>query len=215
MSINQWLARAGLVVLTGALGACGAGTSPVAVSGSAATSEPGAATPASSASVADFGSQPAAAKSSTPPVLTGKRQVTMVRVGSFESGLSLTDAGRLAEVDDDSGRQLFVPTPLGGQKFLIKAYARTSTGPLCWRAHNPGNQQPLIVRAAACKAEDARQQFEILATNTGGTQSYLISIGGAYLRHSSRSGLILEELGDAPPTSSFRFIDNGPAPAAR
>ncbi|MFJ6199271.1 hypothetical protein [Micromonospora sp. NPDC092111] len=201
------------MVLTGALGACAVGGPPGAASEPQAASEPGGATGASSVPVAVSASPPE--KSSTRGVLSGTRQVTMVRVGSFESGLSLTEAGGLAEVDDDSGRQLFVPTPQGGRRFLIKAYSRTSTGALCWRVHNPGDTRPLVVRAAACAAEDPRQQFEIVAASTGDPQSYLISNSGAFLRHSAQSGLILEELGDGSPTSSFRFIDNGPAPAGR
>ncbi|MFE7873770.1 hypothetical protein ACFUYE_25895 [Micromonospora humida] len=206
MSTKRWLAGVGLLALTGTMAAC-------------AQARPGADAP-----VAEPQRKPAAVavglsatppqKSSAPRGFTGTRQYTIVRVGSFEGGLSLTDSGRLAEVDDDQGRQLFVPTPLGGGKYLIKSYARTSAGPLCWRVHNPGNSQPLVVQAATCRTDDARQQFEIFAA-AGSTPSYLISNAGAFLRTSARSGLILEELGDAPPTSSFRFTDNGPAPAGR
>jgi len=211
MSTNPWLVRTGLVALIGALGACGAAAPPGGAPGAPVPPAPNLTSGVDGVPVASTPGPGA----TVPPVLTGRRQVTMVRVGSFESGLSLTDAGRLAEVDDDQGRQLFVPTPQAGQKFLIKAYARTSAGPLCWRVHNPGNTQPLVVRAATCTATDPRQLFDIATTSAGGTQSYLISNAGAFLRHSSRSGLILEELGDAPPTSSFRFVDNGPAPATR
>lgn len=49
------------------------------------------------------GSSPASPTSTTTPaVLSGSRQVTITRVDGFEAGLSLTDDGRLSEVDDDS-----------------------------------------------------------------------------------------------------------------
>lgn len=98
-----------------------------------------------------------------------------MRVQAFESALSLTD--RLVEVDDDSGRQLFVPTPLG--------------------------------KAAPCDAKNPDQWFTITARDK---QTYAISNASAFLQHSPTSGLILEELGDAPLRSTFRFVDNGPAP---
>ncbi|SCE80350.1 hypothetical protein GA0070216_102207 [Micromonospora matsumotoense] len=212
MSMKRWLAGAGLLALTGALAACavdtrpGADAAPPAVAGQDVTGV------TDSVPVGLSATPPKT--SSAPRGFPGNRQYTIVRVGAFESGLSLPDSGRLAEVDDDQGRQLFVPTPLGGGKYLIKAYSRASAGPLCWRVHNPGDTRPLEVRAATCKTDDPRQQFEIVAA-TSTTPSYLISNAGAFLRDSARSGLILEELGDAPPTSSFRFNDNGPAPANR
>ncbi|MEU7614816.1 hypothetical protein AB0M91_02760 [Micromonospora rifamycinica] len=208
MSMKRWFAGAGLLALTGALAACAVDTRPGAGDvPPAPVEQPAVAVPAGLSATPPK-------TSAAPRGLSGNRQYTIVRVGAFEGGLSLTDSGRLAEVDDDQGRQLFVPTPVGGQRYLLKAYSRSSAGPLCWRVHNPGNTQPLVVQAATCKADDPRQQFEIM-TAAGTTPSYLISSAGAFLRHSSRYGLILEELGDAEPTSSFRFNDNGPAPVDR
>ncbi|MEU1888825.1 hypothetical protein [Micromonospora sp. WMMD987] len=211
MSMKRWLAGAGLLALTGALAACAVDTPPGAGAGAPPAGQD---TTGVTDSVPVGLSATPPKTSSAPRGLSGNRQYTIVRVGAFESGLSLTDSGRLAEVDDDQGRQLFVPTPVAGRKYLIKAYSRASVGPLCWRVHNPGDTRPLEVRAATCQADDPRQQFEIFAA-TSTTPSYLISNAGAFLRDSARSGLILEELGDAPPTSSFRFNDNGPAPANR
>ena len=203
--MSRWLAGVGLVALAGAA---------VGVYGVASASE-GDVPPAEPASVA-VPQAPAAvpqATSGQEPVLSGKRRVTIVRVGAFESGLSLLDGGRLAEVDDDRGRQVFVPTPLGRQEFLIKSYYGGGTGqPVCWQAHNPGNAQPLVVRGATCRAGDPRQRFVIAPATGGGVREFVISNQWAYLRTSARSGLILEELGDAPPASSFRFNDTGPAP---
>ncbi|MEV6695124.1 hypothetical protein AB0M35_26995 [Micromonospora sp. NPDC051196] len=213
MVLGRWLAGASLVALTGVAAT---------VYGVASASEDAAAPPATAVEVAavEVAAQPpAAAKpkpkptASTDPVLSGKRRITIVRVGAFESGLSLLDGGRLAEVDDDRGRQVFVPTPLGAGEFLIKAYYGGGTGKaICWQAHNPQNTQPLYVRGATCRANDPAQRFTIAPAEAGGPREYVISNRWAYLRDSARSGLILEELGDAAPFSSFRFNDTGPAP---
>ncbi|WBB80376.1 hypothetical protein O7606_03065 [Micromonospora sp. WMMD882] len=218
--MRRRLAGAGLAVLTGAAamvqGALPASgnatvTAQTAQAGSAGQAAAGARSPAGDPAAADRATQPG-----TDLVLTGRRRVTIVRVGSFESGLSLLDGGRLAEVDDDRGRQVFVPTPLGSGEFLIKAYHGGGTGqPVCWQARNPGDGQPLFVGGAACRADDPAQRFVVAPAAGGGPREYLISNRWAYLRDSARSGLILEELGDAPPFSSFRFNDNGPAPRPR
>ncbi|NGM13221.1 hypothetical protein [Verrucosispora sioxanthis] len=204
MLLGRWLAAAGLVVLTGtAVGMYSMGP---------ASGEP--------VAVAGVRSPDGAASAATPrptsagdPLLSGKRRVTIVRVGAFESGLALLDGGRLAEVDDDRGRQVFVPTPVGSGQFLVKAYYGGGTGqPVCWQVRNPGDSRPLYVRGTTCRADDPAQRFEITAVADGGPREYLISNRWAYLRDSARSGLIMEELGDAPPASSFRFTDTGPAP---
>ncbi|WP_431973530.1 hypothetical protein [Micromonospora haikouensis] len=206
MLVRRWLAGAGLAVVTGA-----AATLYGALSASAGDAAPAGVAPAPVAA----GVAPAApaARATADPVLSGKRRVTIVRVGSFESGLSLLDGGRLAEVDDDRGRQVFVPTPLGSGEYLIKAYYGGGTGqPVCWQARNPDNGQPLYVAGTTCRADDPAQRFAIAPAPGGGAREYLVSNRWAYLRDSARSGLILEELGDAPPVSSFRFNDTGPAP---
>ncbi|MFF3856100.1 hypothetical protein [Micromonospora sp. NPDC002575] len=206
MLVRRWLAAAGLAVLTGAAATL-YGASASAGDAAPATVLPAAVPPGAAALAAP------AARASADPVLSGKRRVTIVRVGSFESGLSLLDGGRLAEVDDDRGRQVFVPTPLGAGEYLIKAYYGGGAGqPVCWQARNPDNGQPLYVAGAACRADDPAQRFAIAPAPGGGAREYLVSNRWAYLRDSARSGLILEELGDAPPASSFRFNDTGPAP---
>ncbi|WDZ83639.1 hypothetical protein [Micromonospora cathayae] len=235
MAKREWLTTAGLVASTLTMAGCGTTGAPDTPGASGATPDlgptPSAATTAGTPSAAPSRSTPSAGTSSagtpsatatarpdaTSPVLSGRRQVTIVRVDAFESGLSLGDDGRLTEVDDDSGRQLFVPTPVNG-KYLIKAYRGSGGGPgagepVCWRVHNPGDTRPLSVDTATCRTDDPRQQFEIAPAATGGERAYVISNAGAFLRTSARNGLILEELGDAPPANSFRFTDNGPAPA--
>ncbi|WP_434741188.1 hypothetical protein [Micromonospora sp. SH-82] len=222
MSIKRWFGGAGLVVLTGALGACVAGGpgAPATEGGQQETGrgvsvgerEVGIANSDGRPDAVGRSTAPAPATSALPPVLTGKRWGTIVRTESFEGGVSLLDGGRLAEVDGDEGRQLFAPTPIGGKKYLVKAYKRSSTTPLCWVARNPGGGRPLIVEGAACNAQDRHQQFDVTPVTRDGRQVYLFSNSSAYLRHSARSGLILEESGDAQPVSYFRINDNGPAP---
>ncbi|NLU78386.1 hypothetical protein HCA58_08345 [Micromonospora sp. HNM0581] len=205
MLLGRWFAAAGLVIFAGtAVG--GYDVAPASGDGSvaAAVAQPLADGPSAAAP---------SAGPTTDPLLSGKRRMTIVRVGAFEAGLSLLDGDRLAEVDDDQGRQLFVPTPVGSGQFLVKAYYGGGTGqPVCWQVRNPGDTRPLYVRGATCRAGDPAQRFEITAVADGGPREYLISNRWAYLRDSTRFGLIMEELGDAPPASSFRFNDNGPAP---
>nr|WP_230416470.1 hypothetical protein [Micromonospora tarapacensis] len=205
--VGKRFAGVSLVVLAGAaVPACGV---------TPATDAGGGPTGPAPVAVVDTADVPSASASPSapPPALSGTRRVTIVRVGAFESGLSLLDRGRLAEVDDDSGRQVFVPTPLSSGEFLIKAYRGGGAGqPVCWQVHNFGDTRPLVVREAACRAGDPAQRFVIDPASGGGVREFVISNRWAYLRDSARSGLIMEELGDAPPASSFRFNDTGPAP---
>jgi hypothetical protein len=152
--------------------------------------------------------QPGNKAGKKPGVLSGNRKVTMVRVGAFESGLSLLDDRGLAEVDDDRGRQEFVLTPLADGSFLIKAYGESA---VCWQERNPRTTQPLTVVGAACDKDSPAQRFTLTA-GPDGKSVYAISNRSAFLAHSPRHGLILEETGDAPATY-FRLNDTGPAPA--
>lgn len=205
-----------LLACTGALMACegGAGKAPGAAavtatpSGAVASAAPVTPTVTSPTST----TAPSAPVGATDPVLSGKREVTISRVQASESGLSL-DNGQLLEADDDSGRQLFVPTPLGGDKYLIKAYGTpnnhpASDEPTCWQDHDRNTAQSLTVEGVVCDANNPRQRFTITANGKG---TYVISRDSAFLQYFPTSGLILEELGDAPLLSTSRFIDNGPA----
>ncbi|GIJ23043.1 hypothetical protein Vlu01_36670 [Micromonospora lutea] len=216
MSMRNWFAGAGLVALAVGTAGCGGTSATDEVSASpTATGTPITDVTSTGAPTSTASESVSPAPTATPAVLSGTRQITITRVDGFEAGLSLTDDDRLAEVDDDSGRQLFVPTPLTGQNFLIKSYRGAGGGPgtgepVCWQLLNPGGGRPLVVEGAACREDEPRQQFTIAAADAD--EGFLISTNSAYLRNSQNSGLILEELGDAPPTSSFRFNDNGPAP---
>ncbi|WJK43743.1 hypothetical protein O7608_15820 [Solwaraspora sp. WMMA2056] len=214
---SQRIAGLGIAVMAGALTAC---TTTEPTSDGATGPGPMSAAPAPASGVAATSAAPTPQPTATglPEVLSGTRQVTIVRVGSFESGLSMTDDGRLAEVDGDEGRQVFVPIPMQGRLFLIESYRGVGDGPgigepVCWRVRNPGDGQPLSVEGAECDAGDPRQRFEIVAADTDTDDTFMISNSSAYLRTSARSGLILEEQGDGSPApDGFRFNDNGPAP---
>ncbi|HEV8174760.1 MAG TPA: hypothetical protein VGP91_14050 [Actinoplanes sp.] len=67
---------------------------------------------------------------------------------------------------------------------------------------------PLTVQRAVCDTRNPDQRFTITAK---GKRTYAISNSSAFLQYSPTRGLILEELGDAPLRSTFRFVDNGPA----
>lgn len=215
MSRLKWVTSAAVLACAGALLGCDgdAGEAPVAAGNTGTpTAAPSSSAPATPTATPRSTGAPSAPSSGTVPVLSGKREVTIVRVQAFESGLSLHN-GELVEADDDSGRQLFVPTPLGGDAYLIKAYGRPDGHPAnddasCWQVHHPGNTESLTVEAAACDAANPRQRFTIVAQGAG---AYAISNESAFLQYSPTKGLILEELGDAPLLSTFRIVDNGPA----
>jgi len=204
MSKLKWVSGAAAVAFAGAAMAYTA-------SGTAGAATTPAGTTAAQAQA------PAQAKAAPrPPVLSGKRQVTIVRVQAFEGALSMLN-GHLTEVDDDSGRQLFVPTPVSRTQYVIKSYGRptdhpASLEPTCWQVSRPGGSDPLTVEGAACDTKNPRQRFTITAL---ADKTYAIDNASAYLQYSPTRGLILEELGDAPLLSTFRLIDNGPAPARR
>ena len=149
----------------------------------------------------------------TDPLLSGQRQVTIVRVPDGTGGLSLLDDGRLAEVDGDEGRQLFVFAPQGADTYLIRT-AEPGTDDLtdtCWEVRSAGSQ-PLRVEAAPCAQDEPRQQFTVVRDGQrNGQPTYAISNHSAYLQNSPTRGLILEELGDAQLTTRFRLVDNGAA----
>ncbi|MDG4797958.1 hypothetical protein [Micromonospora sp. WMMD1082] len=148
------------------------------------------------------------------PLLTGQRQVTVVRVSDWAAGISLLDDGRLAEVDGDEGRQLFVFLPQGSDTYLIRT-AEPGTDDLtdtCWEVRSAGSE-PLRVVAAPCAPDEPRQRFLVVRDGQhDGNPTYAISNHSAYLQHSATRGLLLEELGDAPLTTRFRLVDNGAAP---
>ncbi|WFE29432.1 hypothetical protein O7623_09685 [Solwaraspora sp. WMMD791] len=213
------------VVLIGAVGAGVAAVQanraapplPIGPAGPTPTATPGAPTGSPSASptgpASDDGSDPTVG---TPPgddpLLSGQRQVAMVRTDGFESAVSLLDEGRLGEVDGVEGRRLFVIEPLDDDSYRIRTADPDPDGSdTCWQVVSAGSA-PLTVGAAVCAADEPRQRFEITVVQAQGEDAYAISSSAAYLQYSSTRGLILEELGDATLTTFFRFVDNGAAP---
>ncbi|GIJ40295.1 hypothetical protein [Micromonospora andamanensis] len=204
------------VVLIGLLGAGavlarpsgGPDSLPVGPAGPTAAPATGSASPDLAAT-----SGPPDGSSGGDPLLSGLRQVTIVRAAEQGGGLSLLDDDRLAEVDGDEGRQLFVITPQGPDIYLIRAAERgDEPTDACWEVRSSGSQ-PLRVVAAACAPDEPRQQFTVVRDGQrGGQPTYAISSNSAYLQNSPTRGLIVEELGDAPLTTRFRLVDNGAAP---
>ncbi|MFV2022341.1 hypothetical protein [Micromonospora sp. LOL_023] len=188
---------------------------PVGPAGSTASSLTGTPTaaPSSATTVSPSVAPPPGALPGDDPLLAGDRQVAIVRVDAFESGVSLLDEGPLGEVDGDEGRRLFVIEPQGPDTYRVRAAQANSDGSdACWQAQSPGGD-PLTVVAAVCSPTEPRQQFTILVgdTSAGGSQ-YAIGNAGAYLQYSNVHGLILEEPDGVPLTTYFRFVDNGAAP---
>jgi hypothetical protein len=221
----KWIAGAALLVSTGGLVACGAAsptagaTTPppsvttTAPSDDATTGVGSAPTPTSAPASAPVKRPTAATAPPKNPILKGQRQIAIVRVQATESAVSLLDSGELAEVDDDSGKTLFVLSPLTNGRYLIRTAEldkATNGSQACWQVRTPAKGGSLTVRKAVCDPDSARQQFTITAR---GKQAYAISNRSAFLQYSPKSGLILEELGDAKLTTTFTFADNGAAPA--
>lgn len=118
------------------------------------------------------GATTSAASSALP---SSGRGATIVPVKSFEGGLTLMDEG-LEVTDDDSGRQLFLFTSLGGDLYQVKGIDSSGENdPLCWRAPDKGEISPSAVVAGECASGDEAQQFTIKKSGKG----YVIGRGGS------------------------------------
>ena len=122
------------------------------------------------------------------------------------------DKGRLSYTDGEAEHGLFVFTPVR-DKFQIKtAKADASGEPSCMGIKQNGSQS-LTVVAAACDTSRAGQLFTITEQDkkSNGRPTYSIANEDAFLQIFPRSGLIAEELGDGPLTTTYDFVDNGPS----
>jgi hypothetical protein len=179
-------------------------TPPASNSSSAApagTSSTGDKTPATSKAATG---KPAANKN---PILAGKRQIVIKPVPTFESIVVVDAKGRLSLTDGEAEHGLFVLTPVG-DKYQIKTAKPGAGGePSCMGIKKNGSAS-LTVVAAACDTSRDGQLFTI--TRKTKKPTYAISNGSAFLQEFP-SGLIAEELGDAPLKTTFEFVDNGPS----
>jgi hypothetical protein len=151
-------------------------------------------------------------KTAVNPILAGKRQIVIKPVQSSESIVVVDARGRLSLTDGEAELGMFVLTPVG-DKYLIKtAKAGASGEPSCMGVKNNGSAS-LTVVAAACDTRRGGQLFTIArqqAKTSNGDPTYAISNQSAFLQVFP-SGLIAEELGDAPLKTTYAFVDNGPA----
>ncbi|MEU1363087.1 hypothetical protein ABZ356_24960 [Micromonospora zamorensis] len=199
----KWVTGAATLACTGALVACGSG----------ADKAPGAAgTPTPSGAVTSTAAGASASSSAVAvdALLSGRREVTMTRVQG--SGNALELSGRLEEGGDTGGRVLFVPMPIGGDRYVIKAFG-TKDGhpandePSCWQVNGLDIEPELTVEAAVCDEDNPIQRFTIV---TRGNGTYAIGSETRFLQHAAGNGLVLKEPGSAALDTTFRFTDKGP-----
>ncbi len=141
------------------------------------------------------------------PILNGKRQVVIKPIESSEGIVALDERGNLGITDGDAPRALFVLTPAGDGYRIETAEA----DPECLAVKNNGSRS-LTVVAAPCDGK-ADQLWSITPNGEkdGGKRPiHSIASGSAFLQI-TRSGLIVEELGDAPLLTTYVFVDNGKA----
>ncbi|HWS37984.1 MAG TPA: hypothetical protein VN408_35280 [Actinoplanes sp.] len=181
---------------------------PAAAPTSPATAETASAEPATTSSQPAATTSTKAAAKPKDPILAGRRQIVIKPVESFES-IVVLDGGKLTLTDGEAEHGLFVLTPHNG-KFLIKTAKVTAGGePDCVGVKNNGSQS-LTAVATPCDTSKSGQLFDITATGKkdNGLPTYSIANQSAFLQI-TRSGLILEELGDAPLLTTYAFVDNG------
>lgn len=156
---------------------------------------------------------PAASAAAADPILAGRRQVVIKPIPSFESIVGIDSKGRLNLTDGEPAYGLFVLSPVGAKYQIKTAKAGDGKKAACIGIRNNGSN-PLTAVATTCDSKRAGQLFDItrLTAQDNGRPTYAISNRGAFLQYFPRTGLIAEELGDAELTTTYSFVDNGPAP---
>ncbi|MDG9678077.1 hypothetical protein [Micromonospora sp. DH14] len=207
MFTMKWVTGAALLACTSVLVGCqgGGDKGPGTAAGTptptgAVTSAP---TPTAAAS--------ATSAATTDPLLSGKREVTITRVQG--SGEALEMSGRLEEGGDTGGRTLFVPTPIGGDRYVIRAFGvkdghPANDDPSCWQVNGLDIEPELTIGSVVCDQDDPIQRFIIIPKGNG---TYAIGSETRFLQHLPGNGLVLKELGNAKLNTTFRFTDKGPA----
>ncbi|WP_430496143.1 hypothetical protein ACQRWP_17525 [Micromonospora trifolii] len=204
MVTMKWVTGAAMLACTSALVACQSGADKAAGTTTPSGAVTGTPTPTEAAPAT---SSAAAAG----PLLSGKREVTITRVQG--SGEALEISGRLEEGGDTGGRTLFVPTPIGGDRYVIRAFGvkdghPANDDPSCWQVNGLDIEPELTIGAVVCDPDDPIQRFTIIAKGDG---TYAIGSENRFLQHLPGNGLILKELGNAKLNTTFRFTDEGPA----
>ena len=151
-------------------------------------------------------------KTEANPILAGTRQIVIKPVQSSESIVVVDARGRLSLTDGEAEYGMFVLTPVGDEYLIKTAKAGAGGEPSCLGVKNNGSAS-LTVVATACDTRRGGQLFTIArqqAKTSNGDPTYAISNQSAFLQVFP-SGLIAEELGDAPLKTTYAFVDNGPA----
>ena len=160
--------------------------------------------------------KPATAKED---VFSGRRQVYLLPVNS-EATVAVDRSNRLALSGAFDGRALFVLTPAGDDRYLIKtAKLRTGGEPSCVQAIG---RTPAPVTVAACDAGKPEQLFRFRRTGTAegkpkytvytGTDTYLVQDPDGELRPGG-TGVVAAQIGEGTPDIDTPFFlpDRGAA----
>ncbi|MEU8405040.1 hypothetical protein AB0C19_02430 [Micromonospora sp. NPDC048842] len=208
MVTRKWVTGAAMLACASALVACQGGADKAPGTAAGTPTPSGTVTGAPTPTAAAPTTSSAAA---TDPLLSGKREVTITRVQG--SGQPLEISGRLEEGGDSGGRILFVPTPIGGDRYVIRAFGTkddhpANDDPSCWQVNGLDIEPELTIGAVVCDQDDPIQRFTIIAKGDG---TYAIGSETRFLQHLPGNGLVLKELGNAKLNTTFRFTDKGPA----
>ncbi|MGW5558550.1 hypothetical protein ACWER9_15165 [Micromonospora sp. NPDC003944] len=208
MVTMKWVTGAAMLACASALVACqgGADKAPGTAAGTPTPTGAVTSTPTPTGAVTNTPTPTA-----TDPLLSGKREVTITRVQG--SGDALEISGRLEEGGDTGGRTLFVPTPIGGDQYVIRAFGvkdghPANDDPSCWQVNGLDIEPELTIRAVVCDEDDPIQRFTIIPKGNG---TYAIGSETRFLQHLPGNGLVLKELGNAKLNTTFRFTDKGAA----
>ncbi|BFU42845.1 hypothetical protein [Krasilnikovia sp. MM14-A1004] len=177
-------------------------------------STPASSRPAASAPAASGGSAAAG-------VFSGRRQVSLVPVGS--EGIVVVDgSGRIGLTDGSGDRALFALTPIGGDRYLIQtAKIRVGGEASCVAVRGTGDG-PAPVVTAACDASAPGQQFRFRRTGDAeGKPTYTVYTGANTFLVRDEQGELLPggtgvaavRIGEGTPDIDTPFVvaDRGPA----
>ncbi|GAB1693970.1 hypothetical protein [Krasilnikovia sp. M28-CT-15] len=235
MAATLMLGSAACAANRGGPAAAGGLGSPAGGPGTASTpagGSPAASTPVSPGPVTSTAASPPAttARSSAPArstapagagVFSGRRQVYLVPVGS--EGIVVVDAsGRIGLTDGSGDRALFVPTPIGADRYLIQTAKIRVGGEASCVAVRGNGDGPAPVVTAACDASAPGQQFRFRRTgDADGKPAYTVYTGANTFLVRDEQGELLPggtgvaavRIGEGTPDIDTPFLlpDRGPA----